>query len=246
MRLLPIMIAALMICACSPKNEAIEQATAPVEPAPPPFTKSEWRTAFKSSFEEKSAKSTDDGITEYSACFHKDEKGKCDLVLLGKRDAFRKIDHLTPFYTMMNDIGDLFSHVGTYIAAIECDTPSVLINPTINSRNGWLFMEKVAFMADGEVVVERSFEHNAVKRDNENSWIHEKATFIASPSELAAFQRFTEAKSQIIRITGQKGYLTLPKDKTANFVKDVSSTIKVRDILAKTLKDAGGPVCNQS
>lgn len=243
-------VSAMILAGCGQKQEDQSAPASPVATPVPlpkaPYTKTEWRAAFKSTFEESEVKTDNDGITEYSACFQKKEDGKCDVFAWGKRDAFRKIDHLTPPMTKWNNGGREASHVGAYIAAVECDSPSLLIAPTVNGKNGWLFMEKVAFMADGEVVLERSFEHNRVDRDNGASWIREQATFIPNDVELNAVRKFAQADSQIIRITGQKGYTTLSKERTADFAKDARISLVILDNLDKALKENGGPLCAPS
>lgn len=245
--------AALLLTGCNKKEEQQVQnnsptiaAETPVDQPKPAYTKKEWRAALKSTFEESAVKTDEDGITEYSACFKKKDDGKCALFAFGKRDAFRKIDHLTPIHTRLNRIVNAQTQVGTYIAAIECEAPSLLLEPAVNKRGGWLFMEKVAFMADGDVVLERDFEHNRVDRDNESSWIHEKAAFIPTSNELDGLKRFTESNSQIIRITGQKGYITLPKEKTREFAEDAKATLTMLETINNAFKDSGGPTCAAS
>lgn len=245
--------AALLLTGCNKKEEQQVQnnsptiaAETPVDQPKPAYTKKEWRAALKSTFEESAVKTDEDGITEYSACFKKKDDGKCALFAFGKRDAFRKIDHLTPIHTRLNRIVNAQTQVGTYIAAIECEAPSLLLEPAVNKRGGWLFMEKVAFMADGDVVLERDFEHNRVDRDNESSWIHEKAAFIPTSNELDGLKRFTESNSQIIRITGQNGYITLPKEKTREFAEDAKATLTMLETINNAFKDSGGPTCAAS
>lgn len=185
-------------------------------PSRPSFTAKEWRHTFNATFAEENPKTDEDGITSYGACFEKSTDGKCSLFATGKRDTFRKLDHLIPLHTVVSRSLKLSTHVGIYLATVECKPPSLLVVPSINEKGDWLFLEKAAFMADGDVVLEHNFDYDQVDRNNVSSWIHEDATFLASDAELLALERFVSAKTQIIRLTGKKGYLTVAKDTTAN------------------------------
>ena len=241
-------IAILMLVACGNKNEEkiIDPAQTKViyPPQKSPYTKKEWRAAFKSSFEEESPKENDDGITEYYGCFKKAENRKCELLVTGERDAFRKIDYFVPFSTSVLRITKAHTYIATYIAIKECENPSIFIEPSIHSKDGWIFMNKVAFMSDGEVVLEHSFEHSQVNLDNNEKWVHETGAFIANKSEQEALIKFSLAKNPIIRITGKKGYLTLPKEKTTAFIDDAKTLLPIFELLEKTLKDGGGLKCD--
>ena len=239
-------MAALAIMGCGEKSGGNIEEKPPervATPPKPPYTKDEWRAAFKSAFVENNPKTNYDGITEYTACFQNEEGGKCPVFTFGKRDAFRKIDYLTPAHTELNNIGNIQTHIGTYIAAIECQPPSLLIAPKINRKGGWLFMEKISFMADGEVILERAFEHSLIDRDNDGYWIHEKGTFIATLAERDILSKFAASENRIIRITGQKGYLTLPKDKVENFATDIKTAMDAINAINQSLKSSGGPEC---
>lgn len=228
----------------APEPVAAAPATAPAPPPKPPFTKTEWRSAYKAAFVETKPTSDDEGITSYGACFGKKDDGKCEVVAYGKRDAFRKIDHLTTLHTSFNRIGDVTTFLGTYLSAIECRPPSLLIRPSVNKKGGWLFMEKVSLMADGEVVLDREMTTAQIDRDNEGYWVHETGNFIATDEELTALEKFVNAEQKAIRITGQKGYLTLPKERTAEFAKDAKDALSMLASLNKSFAAAGGPVCS--
>lgn len=247
-------LAALMVvlvAGCGQKQDGASSAPAPTAAAPanpaappkPPFTKTEWRRAYNTAFAETKPTSDDQGITSYGACFGRKDDGKCEIVAFGKRDAFRKIDHLTTIHTSFNRIGDVTTFVGTYLSAIECKSPSLLISPSVNKKGGWLFMEKVALMADGDVVLEREMTTAQVDRDNEGYWVHETGNFIATDEELTALEKFVNADQKAIRITGQKGYLTLPKERTAEFARDAKDALGMLASLNKSFAAAGGPVC---
>jgi hypothetical protein len=213
-----------------------------VQPPKPPFDAAMWKTAFRSTFEERSLKASDDGTAEYGACFKSPEQEKCNF-FFGKRDGFRKIDHLISPNTSLNNIANLYTNIRIYISAKECNQPNILIEPVVNKKGGWIFMEKVAFMVDGDVVLEKSFEHTAVDRDQDYPAIRERATFIADQSEIEALRKFVSGKNHIIRITGKNSYMTVEKQRTADFVSDAQSTLTATDKINDALRAVGGPSC---
>lgn len=119
-----------------------------------------------------------------------------------------------------------------------------MVAPEVNGKNGWLFMNEVALMADGAVVLRRLFEHNAVERDNDADRIRERGTFIATDVERDALKTFASAQSPIVRITGEKGYITLDKRRTSELVSDAKEVLEVMSKLESAFASAGGPKCN--
>lgn len=232
-------------------QEPFEQAHAqqqvlPSQPEPRPFTTKEWRAAFESSFVASDVEEDGDGVTTYTACFGTTTNGKCNHVAFGKNDAFRKIDHLTPFSTQLNKIANASNYIGIYIAAMECKMPILLMSTSVNMKSDWVFIEKVAFMADNDVVIERSLPYDTVSRSHRNGWIHENARFIVEPNELDALEMFVSAKKRIIRVTGNKGYITLSNDDTDNFSNDAKGIMEILSSLKRALEVSGGPICDMS
>lgn len=243
---------ALMLLGCNnkePTPPAERAATPSPEVTPPPkpaFTAEMWRNAFRSTYNESQKKIKDSGNTEYMACFKLAESDKCKEVAFGVRDGFRKIDFITPPYSQLAETVNAANYVHTYISAAECKSPSLFVAPSVNRQGSWLFLNQVAFMADGDVVFEKSFGHTDVTRDNANRWIHERVDFVATDSEISALKKFHAAKSHIIRLTGDKGYITLDKDNLQAFVKDVGQMIETKELIDAALKNAGGPACSHT
>lgn len=243
--------AALLLGGCGEKPPEPQAAAAAAAPAPapapppkPPYTKVQWQEAFRSAFEERDKKINSEGITEYMACRDKTPAGTCGHFAFGTRDAFRKIDHLTPASTQLNETILAQNYLGIYVAALECEAPSLFVSPAVNRRGGWLFMQKVALMADGEVVMERDFSKAKVERDATGNFIHERASFIAKPAEREAIKTFMGASSRIIRITGEKGYVTVDKSLTNQFVEDAGNALAFIGAIEEAFKANGGPVCD--
>lgn len=244
------LIAALsaLIPGCGKESPApateVRAESKPNPPTRPAFTKDQWLATLRSSFEEADVKTDQEGVTRYTACFQKAAEGKCALPMRGRRDAFRRLDHLTPVRTLANQVVGDDSYVGIYIAASECEAPSIMVAPEVNGKNGWLFMNEVALMADGTVVLRRLFEHSAVERDNDADQIRERGTFIATEVERNALKSFASAQSPVVRITGEKGYITLNKRRTIDLVSDANVVLEAMSKLESAFATAGGPKCN--
>ncbi len=240
------LIAGAAVAGCNKQTEdtTTAQAQPPkveiVQPPKPPFDAAMWKSAFRSTFEERSLKASDDGTAEYGACFKLPEQEKCNF-FFGKRDGFRKIDHLIPPNTKLNNVANIYTNVRIYLSARECNQPNVLIEPVVNKKGGWLFMEKVAFMVDGDVVLEKSFEHSAVDRDQDYPFIKERATFITDQSDIEGLKKFISGSNHIIRITGKNSYMTVEKQRTSDFVSDAQYTLSAADKINEALRAVGGP-----
>lgn len=245
----PTAIAVMFLVACSKADT--DKTTSPpstkveiVQPPKPPFDGAMWKAAFRATFEESKLQTSDDGTAEYVACFEDGRNTKCDLFFFGKRDGFRKIDHLVPAHSQLNNIVKMFSNVKTYIAARECKMANILIEPIFTRKGSWIFLEKIAFMVDGDVTFEKSFDNTNVDREQDYPRIIEKSTFILDEKDMDGLKKFVSGKNQIIRFTGQKGYFTLEKDRTEEFRKDIDINLKAVAKINGSLKEVGGPSCS--
>ncbi|MDT0140194.1 hypothetical protein [Acidovorax sp. PRC11] len=248
-------VACLLLGACSkqtPEAEATpakgpavsSAAVSTPAPAKPPFTSVDWKAAYKSAFQMKEPKTNEDGVAEYRACFDSTEDKKCGLFFFGKTDGFKKVEYLTPTWSRLNDIGDIYTYTQIYLAARECHAPSILIAPTVNQKGNWLFLRKASYMADGNVILEHEFDHNDVRRNADGGDIHEMATWLASEADIQALRNLLLANSTITRFTGDAKYITVEKKRQKEFLDDVRDTLRAYDRLREALAQAGGPACN--
>ena len=230
---------------CSPKPEEPTAASSQVPPPPPRiFTPQDWKKSYRATFEELNLTSAKDGTAEYFACFEKGSDEKCVLFAYGLRDDFRKLYHLTPFSTEFNGKIKDESYVGIYLGSALCKAPSLLVVPSIHQKGDWLFFEKISVLADGEVVLEHSFEYGQVRRNNRGHWIHENGTFIATAENISALEKVIISESVVIRLSGQKGYITISKEKTGEFLKDARIIMEIKRRIDKSLIESGGPDCS--
>ncbi len=240
----PILIVLLLLSAC--EKAPLSHSAMPIASAPMAaklvFTKKEWKTVVESSYVATQTKEAGEGVTEFMACFAGDEK-PCSAMTFGSIDAFSKVHRFVTINSKIKNIGDIYKFVKVSVAAIECQAPRLILSAVYNSKGGWLFLSKAAFLADSELVMEENFPATEVKRDQEDGWVKESASWIANTENLTALKRLTEAKVVIIRFTGDKGYVTLDKDRTSDFIEDARTALKVLTAIEPPLIAAGGPTC---
>ena len=241
MKKLCAVLAITLLAGCSKKEEPPKG----IEPEPPKYTLEQWKSDFKSSFEATRVKNNKDGVTEFIACFKKEEKG-CPMLAFGETDGFRAVSHFTPPNTQLKSIADAWSFFRVYVSALECKAPAIIMTPTFSSRNGWIFMDKAAIMSDGEVTLKQSFENFKVDRETEGGRVLEKVTWILSEDQVASLRKTLEAKRIIMRISGSKGYYTIKKENEDGFREDASIALFIYDALMKKMKVNGGPECQKN
>lgn len=243
---------AVAISACG--ERAVDSNTSNViqknsdDTAKPSYTKEMWRADLLTPFNVSGVETDDDGMTKYLACQSSastpDGKCKDGYFAFGKRDAFRKLDHLIPAWTRLDGFSKSSSKIGIYIAAAECKPIEIILAPAVHENSGWLFMRKLSLLADGELAFERSFEHHDVERDNDARWIHERVDFVLKRQEIEQLRKYSSASQRVARITGDKGYITISKDPLEHFNKDAANILMMYDDINKVQKSNGGPTCS--
>ena len=244
--LLTALLVAISLSGCQrpsqepPGSPAVPAAPATNVPLQPPVTLQDWQAAVASTYTEWDRKNLGDGVSEFYACFgERDEKGKCPgLAFAGKRDAFRKLTHLTPLGTSWQRLA-ADQYLGSYIALADCQPPSYFLKVQYQRTGGsWLFINKVAVLADGNVVLERDFSdaYNQVERDVLPNAVKEDYHFIASPDQRQALFKLRDSKELAVRITGQKGYVSLKPDQLKTLRADVEAMRLALDKIAAATK----------
>lgn len=242
-------ILSVFVSSCEDKKEDATQKNQ--VQAPPPnakFEKDEWIKAFKSTFSESDVRVNDDGVKSYRACFleeNESDKKECKTGIEGKHDGFRKIDHLTPPKTAWEVATKEYSKnsfIGIYIAARECNAPLIFLAPVVK-KNGWLFMNQISLMADGDLVIDKRIDTNSVEQNIiRGSSIEEISHVALNEKDIESFERFMKAEKQIIRITGKDNkYLTFNEN---DLSLDGRVVLEVYKKIQSSLKTAGGPVCS--
>ena len=218
-------------------HAAAAASTAPVVKVARPVSMDEWKSALLSTYNESDTKDKGDGITESTANFHK-HNGKEGVLMLtfAKRDAFRKLRFYTFFGSSVLDIADVHTFIKIYISVPDGKKAVFFMRPTYNGKRGWLFMNKVAIMVDGEVVLEKKFPSLEAKRDVEDGYVHEEDSFIADADEISALRKITEKSTVLIRLTGDKGFVNVDKQGVDFFKSDVIDGLYVYDAINEAVE----------
>ena len=219
----------------APASAPTAPAPAPVVaaiPAPPPPTMADWTAALNKLYVSTSEKDEGDGVTSFFANFGipGQSKGEAHLTAFGKRDAFRNLRFYTPGIQM-----EIETSLEDYISLRDGKMPVLLIKPYFFGPNGWLFINHVAVMSDGEVIFERDFKDERVDTDQLPGGVEERHIFIATPEDIAGLRKIRPDSKVVIRITGKKGYVTVNKRWTASFQANILDTIQIYDLMTAAL-----------
>jgi len=227
--------------ASTPDHQTATPPATPPTPPPAPITKADWDAALKATFKESLRKTDDDGNVDFLACFGAMDaasgKGVCAS---GLGNPFTK---MTTFKLPTSELrnlaektrrGGIRPYLDTYVTLIDCRRPTIVLSPYLEA-SGWLFLRRVAVMADGEIVLERSFDHNDVRRDNDSDGVTEQAYWVLSDGEVKALRAVPKAKQVIVRLMGDKGYVNLRKEWTQRYIEDLPHVLLVYDVLGHAL-----------
>lgn len=250
-QLLASALASLAVTGCGPQPTSIAAPAAPLaasSTASAPAlraSKREWLAALNGTFKESSSKTDAQGVTEFGACFGTDEKGKCRDFMFGKRDAFKKAVSFTPAWSQLNEFGvDRYLH--SRVVVPDCRSPSILLSARYFSKGGWLFLNRVSALADGELVLDHEFPNHEVNRNSESWGVDESAAWVLSETEVAALEKIPSAKQLIVRLTGSKGYVSVAADKAQEFRSDVSSLLRVFELLSRATSPVLPAACGDA
>lgn len=121
------------------------------------------------------------------------------MLTFGKRDAFRKLRIFKAGWGPHIATG-----VKSYVSVPDNDAPVLFVQPYFWGRNGWLVMNKISVMVDGEVI----FEHECgkVERDTEGVGVGELCNIAPSKEEIDALRKVVDSAKVVVRLTGEKGY----------------------------------------
>ena len=231
-------LAVFALGACSKPAANAATATAPGASAPAPVpvapsaTMVDWTAALDKLYVASSKKDEGDGVTSFFSNFGVpgQTKGETHLTAFGKRDAFRNLRFYTPGIQL--EIG---TSLEEYISLRDGKLPVLLIKPYFFGPSGWLFINHVAVMADGEVVFERDFQNEHVDTDILPGGVEERYTFLATPDDIAGLRKIRPDSKVLIRITGRKGYVMVDKRGTAAFQSNILDSLQIYDLMTAAL-----------
>jgi hypothetical protein len=245
------LIVVLAICGCRQSNPSVDVSPAailPAETAAPkvvrPATMDEWKAALLSTYQETNTKDNSDGTTSFDARFLKNRKDDW-ISADGKRDAFRKL-RLYRIGTSFIDDVITCPYLKTYVSVRDGEKAHLIIQPCYSGKNGWLFMHKIAIMVNGDVVLEKSFPSLDVQRNTDEGNVIENYSYIADSSDISALRKVTDKSTDVIRLTGDKGYATVnTKGFSVAAVKnDIIGTLYIYDTINKAVEGHLPPSTN--
>jgi len=205
-----------------------------VAQAAPPPTMADWTEALESLYKQTKRKDGEkDGVTSSFAHFNNfpdAAKRQPNAFAAEKRDAFRKVRFYTPGVQLEID-----TSLETYISLRDGKLPVLVMKPYYFGPNGWLFMNQVAVMADGEVVLEREFKNLEVDTDQLPGGVTERYDFKATPEDIEGLRKIRPDSKIVIRISGKKGYVTVDKFMTGQFRDNIQDALRMYDAMTAAL-----------
>ncbi|WP_417285331.1 hypothetical protein [Comamonas sp.] len=216
-----------------------------LQPAPK-FGVEDWRKIVSESYVAENKKTDDDGRVDYSVCAIPKADGKCSFYFSGLRDNFNKVDiWSSPMIGASSTVG-LISHLDLLMVLSECQSVVIVLTPQYVSDRKLLMMNKVALMADGEVVFEREIDTLQVQRSHEFDQFKEYWRIPIEPTDFAALERFAASKQKVARLSGDKGFVTLKKDVVGAFAFDLPHMTSATRTINERFAGASGPICQNS
>lgn len=207
-------------------------------------TRQDWEGDLKSVAEEKNIKRKEDGTYSFTTRIGVPESGGQVLNLLGVRDEFRRLRHYED-YMSKSSLYSTGVDVGFYLALADYQKPDFFVAPQYFGDD-WMFVERIQFMADGDVVLDKSFGHEEVDRNVSSSdgLVRERVDFFLNENELDALRKFQGSKSSLIRVSGRRVYRILSKERTKHIKMGLENLIRSYDALQDALRipDGGGRV----
>jgi len=228
-------VAAVMTLGCSKDANhpnATQAPEASVAAAAKKRTPEEWTSKLNSIVKLEQISASDDGNTSGAADFG--DGVKVDYA----KDGFRKLLHFGTVEAKFNTMSD-GGTISCYVALKENSKPTFFL---VNSYTGdnWLFMNKVAMMVDGQVVIDQNLQLSPEDRTAESGGVTERYDLpILSNDELLPLRKVATSKQAVARLTGTAGYESVSKKQFAKTQDDLRLCLSVYDKLDAALFDIG-------
>lgn len=220
--------------------------TSAPEPEPSPVVRTYslalWNEALEKTFSKTAAKS-DNGVEDFIACFERESPTKCSVGANGVRDPFKKATRFIALYSHIDRLFPIETTVLFHVHLDDCQAPRLAMRPRYLGSK-WIFLNEFAILADGQIVLEHKLPD--VQRDTltrARVEVTEVGGFILSDPEIAALRRVVSAKEVVVRLTGEKGYVTVHKDRLKQVIADAESQLFIYDKLTTALSGVSGTPC---
>jgi hypothetical protein len=242
-RPLLILLLSLAASGCTKGSEnKVHAAPLTAVPPPPRITKTDWYRAVVATYSERRVKDEGDGVTSFVACFSDGGK-ECGDFATGKRDAFRKLRQYMPQWSWPGQYSD--QYVQTYIALPDCGEPIYFLKPRYFSQTGSLSLNRLSILSDGELVFDQDLSAFKLERERLSGGVEEGVSFAPTPAQFDALRKLATATKLSVRITGEKGYVTLKASDVAKLKIDVAAGLRMYDKLLHAVKDQLPSSCSE-
>lgn len=196
-------------------------------------TKDDWDAALKASYEEKHKNKNDDGIFDFVADFSKSINSGEKLVLPGKYDGFNRITTIFPHnYFIDRHTEDIL--IGPSVAMIDYGQPLFVLNVSYREKRG-LSLRKISILADDKLSFDEKVSAGDLKVNTWRGGVSEDYILILSPNQINSLSSVSKSNNLIVRLSGENGYITLNKKKTARFLSDLRQVLMSYNVLSKKL-----------
>ncbi len=197
-------------------------------------SKQAWDAALATALEQREPNVGADGVTKFKACV-KDANG-CTLQLPGSRDALRKV--LWVYASEANSKGPpKKTRVDAYVALQDCGLPTVFISPFFVREGDWLFLKSITAAVGEKTVLSQPIDN--AKRDNTSGWVMEWADLALPNAALPDLEAASSADALIVRLTGDRGYITLDADRTRTFRASLAEVLAAHARIHKAVAKIG-------
>lgn len=124
----------------------------------PPLSGNSFRAVLSRSYRETSSKDEGDGVTTFVASFP-----SSNSIMFGKRDGFRKLTFFTSSTSRFAEYSS--RNLAMYISVRDCKAPVLFMEARIFSPVGWVFLNRVGVLADGELALDQSLTDLKAQRE---------------------------------------------------------------------------------
>lgn len=245
-----LLMALLAICLVGCEDQAKQQSAplAAVEKTKTP-TVEDWNLALRSTYKELELVKKGDGTSTFYICFIEGDRCDKSFEISGERDDFRKLRFFNTLYGRSLELlnsdysSKAESYVDGYVALKECHLPSYVLKVKYHAKRGLLFMQRIAVMADGVVVLDKDVSHEEISSGVTQYGATEVFQFVLNETELAGIRKAANTKDVVIRITGRTKFVTVNSSNTKAFKDDLQTGLWAYDKFNSALKHAIPPAC---
>lgn len=245
MRTRPIVVAA---CKAAAIAAAFFLPASPALPAyqsaQPTTTRSSWRQALDATHQTTNRKKESGAaVTTFDACFSKGTNGKCQLLVNGSRDPFKRLTTFTFPLSTFFELGYLESSVSPYISVVDCMQPALILNPRSISKRYWIDSKKIIFLSNDDIILDQIIDKSLIERLVEGGTFIESGHVPYQRSDINKLSKLINRGSLNIRISGDKYHSDLSKKMVDIFSSDLARALAVYEIITTKLDELPSKTC---